>query len=291
MKPAQFDYHRPTSVQEAAGLLSDFGDGGKLLAGGQSLVPMLALRLAVFEHLIDLGHVDELRGIERRDGSLRIGAMTTQAAVERSSDAAEAVPLLARATPLIGHFQIRNRGTVGGSVAHADPASEYPAVVVALDAELEAVSSRGPRVIPAGSFFSGMWSTALAEDEILTAITFPSWSGRCGFAVEEFARRHGDFAIAGAAVALELDGNDRVVRCGIGLLGLGATPERAGAAESAAVGSTVDEVNADEIGQLAVSDLESVLADLHGSSDYRKRVGAAMVARAWRSASEEARGG
>ena len=129
------------------------------------------------------------------------------------------MPLLTRATPLIGHFQIRNRGTIGGSVAHADPAAEYPAVALALDAELEAVSPRGRRTIPAAGFFSGLWTTELAEDEILTGVRFPVWEGRCGHAVEELARRHGDFAIAGAVVSVQLDGDDRVQRCAIGLLG------------------------------------------------------------------------
>ena len=134
MKPAPFEYHAPVTAADAVALLSELGDSAKPLAGGQSLVPMLALRLAVFDHLVDLGRIGELRGIVRRNGSLRIGAGTTQAAAERSPDVAAAVPLLARALPLVGHFQIRNRGTVGGSIAHADPASELPAVVLALDA-------------------------------------------------------------------------------------------------------------------------------------------------------------
>ena len=288
MKPAPFEYHAPATADEAVGLLADLGDTAKPLAGGQSLVPMLALRLAVFEHLVDLGRVAELRGIERGDGALRIGAGTTQAAAERSAEVASAVPLLARALPFIGHFQIRNRGTVGGSIAHADPASELPAVALALDAELEVLSTGGRRSVPAGEFFTGTWSTALGDDELLTAVTFPVWSGRCGFAVEEFARRHGDFAVAGAAVAVELGDDGRVRRCGIGLFGLGSTPERAPAAEAALVGTAFDGVDADEIGRLAMSTLESVPSDLHGSADYRRRVGAAMVARAWRSAGEEA---
>jgi aerobic carbon-monoxide dehydrogenase medium subunit len=292
MKPAPFDYHAPTTADEAVALLAELGDEAKLLAGGQSLIPMLALRLAAFEHLVDLGRVDELRGIERVDGSVRIGAGTTQSAIERSAEVASAVPLLARATPYIGHFQIRNRGTIGGSLAHADPAAEYPAVALALDAELEILSAGGTRrTVPAAEFFDGLWSTAVGDDELLTAVTFPVWTGRCGFAVHEFARRHGDFAIAGAAVAVELDGDDRVRNCGIGLLGLGSTPERASAAEAALLGARIDDVDADEIGRLAVSGLESVPADLHGSADYRRRVGAATTAAAWRAASEEARHG
>jgi carbon-monoxide dehydrogenase medium subunit len=287
MKPAPFEYHAPTTAADAVALLADLGDAAKPIAGGQSLVPMLALRLAVFDHLVDLGRVDELRGIDRRDGVVRIGAMTPQAAAQRSSDVA-AVPLLERALPLVGHFQIRNRGTVGGSIAHADPASELPAVARALDADLDVLGPRGRRTIAAADFFTGTWTTALADDELLTAVTFPVWAGRCGFAVEELARRHGDFAVAGAAVAVEVGGDDRVARCGIGLFGLGSTPERAATAEAAVVGTPVGDVDAVEVGRLAMTALESVPSDLHGSEDYRRRVGAEMVARAWRAASEEA---
>ena len=187
MKPAAFQYHAPSGAQEIVSLLAELGDGAKVIAGGQSLVPMLALRLAVFEHLVDLGRVAGLRGIEQRDGSVWVGAATTQASIERSAEIDSTVPLLARATPLIGHFQIRNRGTVGGSIAHADAAAEYPAVALALDAQMETLSPRGRRIIPAAEFFTGMWSTALAADELLTGITFPIRRARCGFAIEEFA--------------------------------------------------------------------------------------------------------
>lgn len=287
MKPAPFAYHRPATVAEAAGLLAELGDGAKVLAGGQSLVPMLNLRLAVFDDLIDIARIDELSGIERRDGHLWVGAGTTEAAVEHDAEVAAAVPLLARATPLIGHRQIRNRGTVGGSLAHADPAAEYPAVALALDAELEAVSPRGNRTVAAADFFTGVWDTALADDEILTGVRFPVWSGRCGFAVKELARRHGDFAIAGAAVALEVDGDDRVVRAAIGLFGLGSVPLRAGSVESGVAGRTLSEIDVAEVSRAVVADLDDVPADLHGSSAYRIRVGAVMVARAWADAATE----
>jgi len=288
VKPASFEHHAPTTAEEAVSMLAELGDTAKVLAGGQSLVPMLALRLAVFEHLVDIGRVGELRGIERTNGGVRIGAATTQTAIERSAEIAAAVPLLARATPLIGHFQIRNRGTMGGSLAHADPAAEYPAVALALDAELEVLSTNGRRSVPAAEFFTGLWSTAMEEEELLTAATFPVWEGRCGFAVREFARRHGDFAIAGAVVALELGADDEVARCGIGLFGLGSTPERAPAAEAALASAEFDAIDAQEIGRLAVSSLQSVPSDLHGSSAYRSRVGAAMVAESLRSAISEA---
>ena len=291
MKPAPFEYHRPATPEEAVGLLAELGDEAKLLAGGQSLIPMLALRLTAFAHLVDIGRVEGLRGIERTNASLRIGAATTQAAIERSAEVAAAAPLLARATPFIGHFQIRNRGTIGGSLAHADPAAEYPAVALALDAELEVLGPAGRRTVAAADFFTGLWSTAVDDDELLTAVSFPVWSGRCGFAIREFARRHGDVAIAGAAVAVELDADDRIVRCGIGLLGLGSTPERATAAESAATGTSVDEVDPVEVGRQAVAGLPSIPSDLHGSAAYRRRVGAATVADAWAAAIEEARRG
>jgi carbon-monoxide dehydrogenase medium subunit len=291
MKPAAFEYHRPSTAAEAVDMLAALGDGAKVLAGGQSLVPMLALRLAVFDDLVDIGRIPELTGIERRNGSLWIGAGTTEAAVERSAEVAASVPLLARATPFIGHFQIRNRGTVGGSIAHADPAAEYPAVALALDAEIEVLSARGARTVAASDFFTGLWSTAMGGDELLTGVRFPVWEGRCGFAVEEFARRHGDFAVAGAVVAVQLDADDGVSRCGIGLIGLGSTPERPSATEAELVGRSVTEIDADEVGRSAVSALTSVPSDLHGSADYRSRVGAAMVARAWTTATREALGG
>ena len=288
MKPAPFEYHAPHETAEAVKLLAELGDGAKVLAGGQSLVPMLALRLGVFEHLIDIGRIAELRGIERRNGALWIGAGTRQATVEKSRDVASAVPLLARATPLIGHFQIRNRGTLGGSIAHADPAAEYPGVALALDARMEVVSHEWRRTIDARDFFEGLWSTRMEPVDLLAGVSFPIWGGRSGFAIEEFARRHGDFAIAGAAIGIELDG-DRIRRCAIGLIGLGSTPARARAAEAELAGRPVADTRPEEIGRLAMEGLESVPSDLHGSAEFRKRVGAAMVARAWATAAREAR--
>lgn len=289
MKPAPFDYHTPVTAEETARLLADLGDGAKILAGGQSLIPMLALRLTVFEHLVDIGRIAELKGIERRDGAVWVGAGTTEAVVGDSAEVASSVPLLAKATPLIGHFQIRNRGTLGGSIAHADPAAEYPAVALTLDATMEVVSSNGPRSIVASEFFDGLWSTRLGPHEILAGVKFPVWNGRSGFAIEEFARRHGDFAIAGATIGIELERDDRLRRCAIGLIGLGSTPIRASATEAQLVGHPLVDIDPEEVGRSAVAGLEAVPADLHGSAEYRKRVGAAMVARAWRAASTEAR--
>ena len=289
MKPASFEYHRADSVDHATRMLAEFGEDAKILGGGQSLVPMLSLRLAFFDHLIDVSRLDELKGIERRDGSLSIGAGTTDATVGADEQVAAAVPLLTRVTPFIGHFQIRSRGTLGGSIAHADPAGEYPAVALALDAEMDAVSPSGRRSIAAADFFTGLWETALQPDEVLVGVRFPMWDGRSGFAVQEFARRHGDFAIAGAVIAVNIDADDRVSRCGIGLMGLGSTPRRASAAEAAVGGQPVTAMTAEEIGELAMTGLDDIPTDLQGSATYRTRVGAAMVARAWAAASTEAR--
>lgn len=289
MKPAPFAYHRPDTVPGALSLLAELGDDAKILAGGQSLVPMLAMRLTHFDNLIDISRIGELCDIERRGDTVRIAAGTPHALVGLDDEVAEAVPLLTLSTPHIGHFQIRTRGTLGGAIAHADPAAEYAAVALTLDAEIEATSVRGTRRIPAAEFFTGLWETALAADEILTAVTFPVWSGRVGFSVHEFARRHGDFAIAGATVAVELDDDDTVARCGIGLLGMGSTPQRGTPAERALVGRPVTDVTAEEVGRLAVSALQDIPADLQGSADYRRKVGATMAARAWLEATTEAR--
>jgi carbon-monoxide dehydrogenase medium subunit len=287
VKPAPFDYHAPTSVSDVVELLSQYGDDAKVLAGGQSLVPMLALRLARFDHLVDLGRISELRQVERSNGALRVGAMAPQGAIERNPDVAPLVPLLARATPLIGHFQIRNRGTVGGSLAHADPAAEYPAVALALDVDLEVVGASGARRIAAKDFFVSTWTTALAEDDLLVAAHFPIWSGRVGFSIQEVARRAGDFALTGAACGVELGNNGEIRRCGIGMFGMAGTPVRASAAESMLTGSAPSRSDLGEIGRLAVDGLDPP-DDIHASGAYRRRVGAVMVERVLSQAIEEA---
>jgi carbon-monoxide dehydrogenase medium subunit len=285
VKPAPFEYHAPETTADVLALLAEHGDEAKPLAGGQSLVPMLALRLTRFEHLIDLNRVPELTGVERETGTLAVGAMTRQAALAST----DAVPLLTHALPLIGHFQIRNRGTVGGSIAHADPAAELPAVALALDAELEIAGSSGTRTQPASEFFTGTWMTTLEPDELLARVHFPVWSGRAGFAVDEVARRMGDFALVGAACGVELGDGNKIDRAAIALFGMGSTPLRASAAEAALQGGegTPDELA--EVGQLAVADLDPP-EDIHASTSYRRRVGAHVVARALTSALENARG-
>jgi carbon-monoxide dehydrogenase medium subunit len=278
VKAAPFEYDAPATVDEAASLLSEHGDDAKVLAGGQSLVPLLALRLARFGRLVDLNRIPDLQRIDRRNGWLEVGAMTRQAAAEHSPEVAAAAPLLARALPLIGHFQIRNRGTVGGSIAHADPASELPAVALALGAELDIASAAGTRTEPASAFFVSTWTTALGEEDLLTTVRFPVWEGRSGFAVEEFARRSGDFAIAGVAFAVQLDPSDRVVRAGMGLFGMGGTPLRPEAVDGL-VGAAAADIDPAAVGQAATEGTEPP-TDVHGSSRYRKHVGAHLVERA-----------
>jgi carbon-monoxide dehydrogenase medium subunit len=290
VKPAPFEYHAPTTIAEVVTTLAELGDEAKVLAGGQSLVPMLNLRLARFEHLVDIGRVPELRGIERRNGHVTIGAATRDAVIERDRTIAADAPLLAAATPYIGHFQIRNRGTIGGSLAHADPAAEYPAVAVALDARFQVVSVGGTRSVAATDFFTGVWSTALEPDELLTAIDVPVWSGRTGVGVAEFARRHGDFAIAGAVAAVEL-ADDRVARAAIAVFGAAGIPVRAHAAEQALTGQRIGAVAGAELGELAFADIDDVADDPQVPAAYRRRVGVAMVAEAFQRAVAHAQDG
>ena len=289
MKPAPFEYHAPTTVDEVVGLLHELGDEAKLLAGGQSLIPMLNLRLARFAALIDLGRVTSLRHIERSNGHVAVGAAVRQSTVEASGVIGRDVPLLAVATPLIGHFQIRNRGTLGGSIAHADPAAEYPAVALALDAEIDVVGPGGARTVPAATFFEGIWDTALALDEVVVAVRFPVWGGTSGFAVEEVARRHGDFAIAGCACGVQI-GDGEIRRAAIALFGVASTPVRAEAAERALVGADSIAVDTATIGRLAAEGLHPP-DDLHASGALRRRIAAAVVRRALERAIDEARRG
>jgi carbon-monoxide dehydrogenase medium subunit len=285
VKSAPFTYHAPTSVDETVAVFGQYGDEAKVIAGGQSLVPMMALRLARFDHLVDLHGVEQLRGVQRHDGTLSIGAMTTHRDLERGL--AQDVPLLARAAPFIGHTQIRNRGTVGGSCAHADPSAEWPAVALTLDAEFEVRGPNGGRMIPAADFFVSTFMTGLEPDEILLGLNIPLWSGRCGYGVAEFARRHGDFAMAGATTALQVDEAGRVSRLAIGLIGLGSTPLRAAAAESAAIGADVRNLAVAELARLAVANCEPA-DDIHGDGVYRRQVGAVTVEQALQQAVEEA---
>jgi carbon-monoxide dehydrogenase medium subunit len=287
VKPAPFELHSPTTVEDVVAVLTEHGDEAKPLAGGQSLVPMLALRLTRFEHLVDLNGVGALATITLDGDHVRIGACARQAAVGRDPVVAQHAPLLTEATPLIGHFQIRNRGTMGGSVAHADPASEYPAVALALGAALEVTSTGGTRLVAADEFFTGTWTTVLESEELLTAIVVPASRGRRGQAIEEVARRHGDFALAGAVAVVDVDAQDRVTNAAIAMFGMGSTPLRAPDAERALVGQSGADTDLSEIAQMAVHATDPP-DDVHATATYRKRVGVHLVERVLNRAFEEA---
>jgi carbon-monoxide dehydrogenase medium subunit len=286
MKAAPFGYHAPDSVDAAVSLLGELGDEAKVLAGGQSLVPMLALRLARPEHLVDINRVAGLGEVRRDNGTLVVGATTRHASLMSDPAVAGSVPLLAKAAPHIGHFQIRTRGTIGGSVAHADSAAELPAVTRALDAEFEVAGPGGIRRIPAAEFFQTTFVTALEPDELLVAAHFPVWAPGAGFAVAEAARRAGDFALAGVVCGVEIDAG-RIRRAAIALIGMGSVPVRADAAERALAGAEVAGLDLGEVGQLAVADTDPP-SDVHAGSRYRKKVGATLTGRALAEAMKEA---
>jgi carbon-monoxide dehydrogenase medium subunit len=286
MKPAAFDYHAPTTVHETVAVLRELGDDAKLLAGGQSLVPVLALRLARPEHIVDINRVDELGGIDRTNGKVRIGAMVRHAAVVSDPTITQIVPLLAYAAPLVGHSQIRNRGTFGGSLAHADPAAEYPAVMLALGAEIEVAAATGTRTIGAEDFFVSTFMTALEADDLLVAASVPARRVGDGAAIEEIARRHADFAIAGVACAVHVEG-DTIESVRFGLFGLGPTPLRLPGLEATLVGMPSDAPGLVELAADAAASLQPP-DDVHATSQYRRRVAASLIDKAMRRALEEA---
>jgi carbon-monoxide dehydrogenase medium subunit len=286
VKPAPFDYHCPGELSEAIAILQQYSDEAKVLAGGQSLIPLLSLRLSRFDHLVDLQAIEDLRGITTVDGSIRVGAMTTQAGIARNADAAT-VPLLAKARSHIGHYQIRNRGTVGGSLAHADPAAEYPAVAVALDASLEIAGPGGTRQVSAADFFVSTWVTAMEPEEVLVAAHFPVWSGSTGWAVDEVARRAGDFAMCGAVCGVQLDG-DRLSRVALALFSVGSVPVRARAIEATLAGAAVEDLDLPNIGAEVAAALDPP-GDLHATGEQRRNMARVLVPRVLSAAIDEAK--
>jgi aerobic carbon-monoxide dehydrogenase medium subunit len=266
-------------VQEVLALLAEHGDEAKPLAGGQSLVPLLNLRLARPSVVIDLGAVEGLAGIERVDGRLLLGPMTRQRAVETSAAVAAACPLLVDAIRHIGHVQIRNRGTVGGSLVHAEPAAELPTVAVALGAEMVARSTRGERVVPALEFFDGPFTTTLQPDELLTEVRMPVTEGR-RTAFVEVARRTGDFALAGVAAVVRFQpGAARVADAGLVALGAGPVPIRLRDAEAAVLGTDLGDASVSAAAAAAMAAVSPV-TDIHADEDYRRRLVGTLVSRA-----------
>jgi carbon-monoxide dehydrogenase medium subunit len=286
MKLPPVEYEAPTTVAEAVDLLAEHGDEASVLAGGQSLIPLLALRLARPEVLIDINRVDELSGVSAADGHVTIGAMTREYMAEESGTVADTLPLLAAALPLVGHEAIRSRGTIGGSLAHADPAAELPAVARALDAEFVVRGPSGTRVIPAAQWFDGYLTTSRRPDELLAEVRFPAAGPGTGVSFEEVARRHGDFAIVGLAASLVLTGGV-ISDARLAFAGVSDVPVRAAAAEDLLAGERPSAELFDEAARRATEDLDPP-ADLHGSSDYRKTVAAAVVRRGLRAAADNA---
>ncbi len=283
MIPAAFDYHRPGTLEEAVKLLSSHGDQAKVLSGGMSLLPMLKLRLASFAHLVDIGRIPGLDYIKEEGGFLKIGAMTRQATLERSDLIRTQYPILADAVPLIADPLVRNRGTVGGNVANGDPGNDQPAIMLALGATFVARGPKGEGSVPAGQFYKGLYSTALAPNEILTEIRIPAPPPKSGGAYAKLKRKTGDFAVAAAAVQLTLNAKGAIERAAIGLTNAGLTPVEAADAAKYLAGKMPDERTIAEAAKMAAAK-SSPSADRRGSVEYKKEMARVLTTRALRKA-------
>ena len=278
MKPPPFDVCVATEVTEAVELLASVDGDAKVLAGGQSLVPLLSFRLARPDVLIDVNALAELAGIRTEGGELHIGAMTRQRAVERSSVVLEACPLLAEVLPHVAHIPIRNRGTFGGSIAHADSSAELCTAAVVLDARIRARSVRGEREIPAADFFVGPFTTALDDDELLTEIVIPPLPAGTGWSFLEVSRRRGDFALVGTAATLTVDGSGVVTDARLAYMSMGPTPMRARTAEASLLGGPATAEAFRQAADIAVDELDPS-ADLHTTADYRRHLARVLTRR------------
>ena len=279
MKPARFDYACPTTLSEAVTLLAARNGTAKAIAGGQSLMPILAFRLAQPELLVDLRKIPGLDRISTGGDGVRLGAKVRWVDIEHDTRLATAHPLLAEAVTHIAHYQIRNRGTVGGSLAHADPAAEMPGIAVACDAEITAVGTKGQRTIKAGSFFRGPLETALAADELITEVRLPPWPAARRWAFLEFARRRGDFALAGVAMFYDLDAQGRASNTHVGVIGATDRPRRLAGAEAALNGRVVDDAAIASAASASSGDVDPP-ADIHASAEYRRALVATLLERA-----------
>ena len=288
MKPPRFDYHAPKSVDEALALLARYGGDAKLLAGGQSLMPMLNFRLSRPAALVDLNRIPSLAYIKEAEGQVRLGAMTRQRTIEFSPVVKERLPLLHEATRWVGHLPIRTRGTIGGSIAHADPSAEYPAVLAALDGAVVTRSPRGERVVKAADLFQTYLTTNLEPDEVVVEVRLPAMPAGAGFALEEFARRQGDFAIIGIAAMVVRQGQ-RCTTARLATAGAGPVPLRLRAAEEILERDGVGDA-AIEAAARRAAELVSPDSDIHASSDYRRHLTGVLTKRALTRALGVARG-
>jgi len=280
VKPASFVYHRPGTLDEALALLAEHGGDAKPLAGGQSLIPAMNFRLARPAILIDLDRVRELAFITTGPDGLRLGAMARQREVERSPLAARAAPLLHETLPFIAHPQIRNRGTIGGTLAHADPAAELPAVALALDARLHLRRADGARWVAAAEFFTGLFQTALTPGELLVEITVPAPAARSGWAFEEVARRHGDYALVGVAAVVTLSAQGRCERASVALLSVGDGPVLAAQAAGLLAGQVPSSALIRAAADAAATRDIDPPGDIHASPAYRRRLAGVLTRRA-----------
>jgi carbon-monoxide dehydrogenase medium subunit len=280
MKPAPFRYFAAYSTEEAVQLLTEHGDEARVLAGGQSLVPLMNMRLAHPGVLVDINNVSELAYVRPQDGGLALGALTRDAAIERDALVAERLPLLHEAARFVGHPAIRNRSTVGGSISHADPAAELPAVMVALDAEFAVRNSKGTRTIPAQDFFKGYLQTVMQEGDLLTEIRISGLPSRAGSAFVEFARREGDFALAGVAAVVALDEDGTIADARLGLCSVGPAPVRAHAAEAMLKGQRPGAELWTAAASAVVAALTDPPSDIHGSADYRRHLARVLTEQA-----------
>lgn len=283
MKPPPFEYHAPATVAETASLLSDHGEDAKVLAGGQSLMPLLNFRLARPAAIVDINGVEELNYLRREDGWLAVGALVRQRAAELSALVTATCPLLAEALPFIGHFQIRNRGTVVGSLAHADPAAELGAVALALGAELRIQSARGIRTVPAEQFFISYLTTALSPDELLVEARFPAARPRTGYAFAEFARRDGDFALVGVAAIVEQDPAHHCTDVRLAFTGVGPVPILITDEQGLLRGGPLVPQAMSAFAERAATSFEAE-TDIHASAEYRRELAAVLAERALQSA-------
>ncbi len=289
MIPAAFDYHRPSSLDEAIGLLSSHGEQAKVLSGGMSLLPALKLRLGAFEHLIDIGRIPGLDTLKEEKGFLRIGALTRQAALERSEVIRAKYPILADAVPLIADPLVRNRGTIGGNVANGDPGNDQPAIMLALGATFVLRGPKGERSVAANQFYKGLYSTALAPNEILTEIRIPVPPARSGGAYAKLKRKTGDFAVAAAAVQVTLDAKGAIERAAIALTNAGPTPVEATEAAKSLVGQKPSESVLAEAAGMAAKKSEPS-ADHRGSVEYKREMARVLTGRALQLAVQRAGG-
>jgi CO/xanthine dehydrogenase FAD-binding subunit len=290
MKPPKFSYLRPNNLSEAIEMLDEYGDEAKIMSGGQSLIPLLNMRLSTPGYIIDIGRVEEMKGIREEEDSIVIGGMTRHIDVEKSDLIREKCPLLSEGIRWVGHHQIRTRGTIGGSIAHADPSAELPCILTALRGEIILVSKEEELTLSPEEFFLSYLLTSLEPNQLVKEIRFPKIKKGSGYAFEEVARRHGDFALVEVAVVIELDENGTIAEAKIALGGANSVPFIAESTEEFLIGKLPDESTIKEASTLSLDELDPE-GDIHGSKEYRRYLSGVLLERALSKAVDRAREG